>query len=298
MTLELNKLYNGDNLDILPFLDSSSIDLAVIDPPYFRIVNHKWDKFGDVSQYREYTEKYITELKRVIRLNGTLLLFGCSRNFNIMGDINTILEENDFEFVQEIVIDKGMKSVAGRISNKIKMLPPVSENVIVYRKNGKPFVKELLLSKQKEFGYTTIEIKKVLGMSLKGGGNWTKYVGNTEFPLFPTRNFWEKISNLFDIDISYDKIKETYNGKMGLTNVWNDINFYMKPRIHPTQKPLDLITRCIEIFSDENDTVLDIFSGSGTTAVSCINTNRNWIAIERDVDYFTKSTERILELSK
>jgi len=134
-----------------------------------------------------------------------------------------------------------------------------------------------------------------LGMAANGGGNWTKYAGDTEFPLFPTEEFWGKLRSLFSIDIEYKKIKETYNGVVGLTNVWSDVNFYVKPRFHPTQKPLYLITRCITIFSDEKDNVLDIFMGSGTTGVACKNLNRNFIGIELDHEYFKIAEKRIVE---
>lgn len=291
--LEKNKIYWGDCLDIMQQIPDRTIDLSIVDPPYFRIVNHKWDKFKNKEMYDSFTKEYISQLKRIMRLNGTLLVFGCARNFNTLSSINNIAESNSFEFIQEIILDKGMKSIAGRISNKIKMLPPVSENIIVYRKDAKPFVRELLLEKQREYDYTSSQIKSKLGMALNGGGNWTKYVGNTEFPLFPTEEYWNKLREIFSVSIDYSTIKETYNGIHGLTNVWNDLDFYMKPRLHPTQKPLGLIERCVNIFADEGDTVLDIFSGSSTTAIACIKTNRNWIMIEKDEQYYKLSTERI-----
>lgn len=290
---EKNKIYHGDCLEIMKLIPNERIDLCIIDPPYFRIVNHKWDKFKNKELYNKFTEEYVSELKRIMRLNGTILLFGCTRNFNTLASINNILENNCFEFIQEIILDKGMKSIAGRISNKIKMLPPVSENIIVYRKDAKPFVKKILLNKQKEFGYSSIQIKEKLGMALNGGGNWTKYTGNTEFALFPTKEFWSKLCETFSINIEYEKIKETYNGIYGLTNVWDDLDFYMKPRLHPTQKPLNLIERCVNIFSDETDTVLDIFAGSSTTAIACIKTNRDYIMIEKEEQYYNLSLKRV-----
>lgn len=66
-----------------------------------------------------------------------------------------------------------------------------------------------------------------------------------------------------------------------------------KLRIHPTEKPVPLIERLIQLHTKENDIVLDCFSGSGSLAISCINTNRNYICIEKDEDYYHKSAERI-----
>lgn len=64
-------------------------------------------------------------------------------------------------------------------------------------------------------------------------------------------------------------------------------------RIHPTQKPLKLFEMILNDFSNENDLILDCFSGSGTTAVACHNLNRRFICIEKDYDYWKASVERL-----
>lgn len=70
-------------------------------------------------------------------------------------------------------------------------------------------------------------------------------------------------------------------------------------RFHPTQKPVELISALIEKHSKRGDTVLDCFSGSGTTAVSCIETGRNFVGSESDNTYYQKSIDRInLKLEK
>lgn len=62
---------------------------------------------------------------------------------------------------------------------------------------------------------------------------------------------------------------------------------------HPTQKPVCLMEYLIKTYSKENDTILDFTMGSGTTAVACFNTNRNFVGIERDDGYFKICVERI-----
>lgn len=71
-----------------------------------------------------------------------------------------------------------------------------------------------------------------------------------------------------------------------------EIGSEFKP-IHPTQKPVPLFEYLIKTYTDEGDTVLDNCMGSGTTGVACINTNRNFIGIELDDNYFNIATERI-----
>ena len=66
---------------------------------------------------------------------------------------------------------------------------------------------------------------------------------------------------------------------------------------HPTIKPLDIIENLIVNSSQENDTILDCFMGSGTTGVACKKTNRNFIGIELDEKYFEIAKERIEKIS-
>ena len=64
-------------------------------------------------------------------------------------------------------------------------------------------------------------------------------------------------------------------------------------KIHPTQKPVALFEYLIKTYTNENETVLDNCMGSGTTAIACINTNRNYIGFEMDEEYYKASLERI-----
>lgn len=87
-----------------------------------------------------------------------------------------------------------------------------------------------------------------------------------------------------------DQISQTYHAQMGLTDVWDDVNFYEeKDRIHPTQKPQKLLARLILASSDEDDIVLDPFMGGGSTALACINNKRNYIGFEIEQEYYEKS---------
>lgn len=63
--------------------------------------------------------------------------------------------------------------------------------------------------------------------------------------------------------------------------------------LHPTQKPVALCEYLIKTYTNENELVLDNCIGSGTTAIACINTNRNYIGIEKDTTYCDIANERI-----
>ena len=66
-----------------------------------------------------------------------------------------------------------------------------------------------------------------------------------------------------------------------------------KETIHATQKPLELFSKLIKVSSNENDLVLDCFSGSGTTAIACNKLNRRFICIEKDQKYWEASCKRL-----
>ena len=88
-----------------------------------------------------------------------------------------------------------------------------------------------------------------------------------------TFNLWE--GNKYKSNIL--KYKKDYNG------------------YHPTQKPILLLEDLIKTFSNENDLIVDLTMGSGSTGVACVNTNRNFIGIELDENYFKIAEQRISE---
>jgi len=66
-------------------------------------------------------------------------------------------------------------------------------------------------------------------------------------------------------------------------------------RLHPTEKPVELLEYLIKTFSNEGDTVVDLTAGSFSTAIACINTNRFYKCIEKDTNYYNIGMERIAE---
>ena len=77
--------------------------------------------------------------------------------------------------------------------------------------------------------------------------------------------------------------------------LYQKIHKFKRPteKMHEAQKPVELLERFIKLSSNENDVILDPFMGSGSTGVACINTNRNFIGIELDENYYKIACERI-----
>ena len=73
----------------------------------------------------------------------------------------------------------------------------------------------------------------------------------------------------------------------------DSINGNNEKRLHPTQKPVSVMRKILEIFTREGDTILDPYMGSGTTGIACKNLKRNFIGIELDPTYFEIAKKRI-----
>lgn len=135
---------------------------------------------------------------------------------------------------------------------------------------------------------------------IKGRGGRTNVVSTREDILWYVSNDKEYTFN----KISSTILKKTKgmgekngNPYRALSNVWSDVPPivpWSNERVdHPTQKPLFLMDRIISIWSNENDLVLDPFAGSGSTALSCQNLNRNFIGFELNQEYFKIAENRI-----
>ena len=91
----------------------------------------------------------------------------------------------------------------------------------------------------------------------------------------------------------YGKQKQHKESKY--TNYPKDIVRFSKPHkpIHPTQKPVALMEYLIKTYTNENELVLDFTMGSGSTGVACIQQNRKFIGIEKELNYFNIAKKRI-----
>ena len=89
-----------------------------------------------------------------------------------------------------------------------------------------------------------------------------------------------------------NKGRRTINGKR-ITDVWSFPRVASHSLIHQNQKPVPLIEQCIDKSSKSGGVVFDGFMGSGTTAIACMNTNRNYIGFELDKEYYDLSIKRI-----
>ena len=125
------------------------------------------------------------------------------------------------------------------------------------------------------------------------------YFQDSQFEL-PTQKVWDSVYVPLGFGKSYEVLREeyealryTHNVDASHCNVFaaNALSSSSPLRVHPTQKPLDLIRRLIRVSSNPGEVVLDPFMGSGTTAIAAMIENRHYIGYETNADYLAASVE-------
>ncbi|UTC82630.1 DNA-methyltransferase [Treponema denticola] len=127
--------------------------------------------------------------------------------------------------------------------------------------------------------YSILGVKNMLVWDKKSGpGNF--YIYQHELIIFTTKR------NSFNIKGTYSVISDVQSFCSGAKKTNGE-------KLHPTQKPIALIEKFILHSTNEGDNVLDTFMGSGTTGVACIKTNRKFIGMELDDEYFCIAKTRL-----
>ncbi len=191
----------------------------------------------------------------------------------------------------------------------------IKENGAILLFSAQPFTTDLINSQRKMFRYEIIWQKTVgLGflnankMPLKKHENICVFYKH--LPAYNPQKYYRRTSNFgkrrvkkADRYAGYGKVKaQDYidDGSRYPTDVvefsnWNGVVYgdNRKATKHSTQKPVPLLEYLIKTYTNEGDTVLDNCMGSGSTGVACVNTNRNFIGMELDDNYFSIANDRI-----
>lgn len=231
------KYENKSCFDFLPSIDSKSVDLILIDPPYEisretnfqngELTGTDTDRFrismdfGDWDKNFTNLEEVFKQGYRILKDGGTMI---CFYDLWKIETIKRYYENNKFKQIRFI---EWLKTNPVPINSKINYLSNAREIAVLGVKKSKP----------------------TFNSSYDNG--------------------------LYQYPICHDK-----------------------GRFHPTQKPLELIKELIIKHSNEGDVVLDCFSGSGTTGVAAIQTNRQFIGCEINPEYYEQSKKRIESILK
>ena len=299
------ELYKGDCLIESDKIQSGSVDLILTDLPYGTVkdiknVNHgmsgkcEWDIVID-------TNKIMEIANRILRKNGKMILTAQHPFTNEL--INC---KSNVSFNYSMIWEKD--HFANALTAKKAPLNYYEDVLVFSKKEDTDFKHPLRDYAIKVLDWIEEPRKSVLDYIGMGNIRFFRIKQN-EFSK-PTKKAYDKIIELFEINemegfITYDDIlkidSEYKNTTKSTFNLWegkkykSNILKYKKDYTghHPTQKPVLLLEDLIKTFSNENDLVVDLTMGSGSTGVACVNTNRNFIGIEMDEKYFEIATERI-----
>jgi site-specific DNA-methyltransferase (adenine-specific) len=228
------------------------------------------------------------------------------------GDCLELMQDIPDKSIDAIITDPPYGTTACKWDAVIPFEPMWKELNRIIKDNGaivlfgsQPFTSALVMSNPKMFKYEWIWDKvKPSGFQI------AKYRPMTNHEHCVV--FSKSTPNYYPITTPRDKIKKNsfqsksessplqkHDGKERIydsylpKSILTISNANQRNRIHPTQKPIQLMEYLVKTYTNENETVLDFTMGSGTTGVACKNLNRNFIGIEKDDNYFKIATDRI-----
>lgn len=249
------KLIHGDCLEKMQQIPDKSIDLILCDLPYGQTARNKWDS---VLLFDLLWKEY----SRIISDNGAIILFANGMfTADLMNSQKKLWRYN-------LIWEKTQPT--GHL-NAHKMPLRSHEDICVFYKKLPTY------NPQKTFGHERKVSKAVHKRNSKLSDDYNEY-GLTSYD--STERFPKSVLNFPEDCMST------------IITFSKDIQ---KSALHPTQKPVALLEYLIKTYSNEHDVVLDNCFGSCSTGIACLNTNRDFIGIEKDNDYFKLGEQRMKE---
>lgn len=285
--IELNKIYNEDCLEGIKRIPDGSIDAIVTDPPYLYL-KHKLDRPFDESAL-------FAEIKRVLKKGGFIVMFGRGTSFYKR---NTILSDLGFNFKEEIIWNKSMGT------SPLSKLCRIHETISIYSK-GKSSINKVKIQylEAKEYDINKIKVDVNRIASTLNNPQSIRFLQDF---INGRRSDMELNTRFTKFKLTTDIRKSGAREVNTLASIQNGLTEKSIIAIvrehysttHPVQKPVRLIERLLNLVTQEGDTVLDPFMGSGTTAIACRNLNRNYIGFELDKEFYEASINRIKNTTK
>jgi len=313
------QLLKGDCLIESDKIESGSVDLILTDLPYGTMKSrnyaiqpnqkegsktaqdHNWDSVIDTTKIMEIAN-------RILRKNGKMIL-------TAQDPFSTELKNKalpNLPYSYSCVWEKSNFANCLLIN---KACANFYEDILIFSKNHetetihplRPYFKNVI-------DFIGLNLKQINSKLGHRRAEHTFYIDSTQYGLCTEKTYLELIE-VFNIDrldgfrnfVELKEVDTVYKNRFSSTfNLWEGKKFksnilkYDRSDVghHPTQKPVLLLEDLIKTFSNENDLVVDLTMGSGSTLVACKNTNRNGIGIEMDENYFNIASERVGEKRK
>ena len=309
--MEINAIYEGDNLEIMAKFPSKSVDLIYADPPFFsnrkyeviwkdkaeiRSFEDRWE--GGIEHYISWMEPRLRECHRLLKETGSMYLH-C--DWHASANLKVLMDKifNDSNFRNEIVWPRtyahsdskqGAKAF-GRIHDTILFYSKSVNNT--WNTQYRPYEQDYI---EKTFKQMDEEGRRYQTVTLTA----SKPGGDTEFEWHgirpPNGRYWayskanldkmEKEGKIVFLKSGIPRLKKYVDDTPGvpIQDVWSDITrmstFSNERTGYPTQKPVALLERIVSASSNKGDIVFDPFCGCGTTIIASQKLERKWIGID------------------
>jgi len=295
----LNEYTIGDSRELLKQVDANTVDLIYIDPPYCtgRDFYHFDDRFKSSADYRELLMRpLLEECHRVLTDCGNIVVHVEPK---ISHHIRIVLDDifGEKRFKNEIVWISG-----GNHKSK-KQLQRNHDTIIVYQKGAE----SIYNSEHKEYDDDTVRKAKMCPIHKKkyntsalvnrqpnvvsrpnlryewNGNDLQWHISKERMQMLHDDNRLE-----YSLITGIPRVKKFLDEMDGIPvkDVWSDIKQIqgVEKMDYATQKPVTLLNRIVNMFSNQNSIVLDPCAGSGTVGRSCILTGRQYILFDINND--------------
>jgi site-specific DNA-methyltransferase (adenine-specific) len=255
----MRRLLQGDVLAELRKLPDALAQAVIADPPYYNVLeNEAWDtQWPTPNAYLDWCEAWVAEAMRVLRPDGLAFIFGQPGKRE-----HTFLHLMSRLCMKHAFHDLVIWDRAVGYDERRDSFTPQYEMILVLRNGDKP-----------KFNKDAVRIPY-------DAKTIATYLKDNRYKDMEARRAHLEAGKYATNLLRVPSLKGTTKEKVG----------------HPSQKPLALIEKLIACATDEGDTVLDPFLGSGTTAVAAEKLKRQWIGIERDPTYITMAQTRLENL--
>lgn len=266
--MELNKIYQGDSLDLLKQLPDNSVDLVITSPPYADLKVYIDNPGILADDYVNWFIPYCKEIERVIKPTGSFIL-----NINDKVE-NGFRHPYVFDLISELHKQTGLKMFERLFWNKLKSLPNRA-------RFGDRVEYLFWFAKEKGFQFYLDEMR-------------------TEYSEKSVKRMAKPLKKRFartegDDNIDYKDWAPNPKGALPTTLVGISSESKRIADNHVAVYPVELVTYFIKGSTKEGDVVLDPFMGSGTTAVAAKQLGRNYIGFELQQDYIDVANKRLGE---
>jgi site-specific DNA-methyltransferase (adenine-specific) len=288
-----NSYLHGDCFEILKDLPDQSFNAVITDPPYLYL-DHHLDSFFD-------EQVLIEETHRLLSPDSFFVFFGRGESYFKMNYLATNKDNKDvnlkkslFKFTEELIWDKI------NISSGVLKIGRCHENISLLKK-GNAILNKVLINKIENDSIVDShriedDLKRILS-TIQGIKTLEEL---NEFKEFKYKTRSKKYKHSITMSETYPFV----DSERGCGTYRSHIKGRLIPSVvrirpdhytalHPTQKPIELMKRLILLTTKEDDLVLDPFGGSATTAIACLETNRRYLVIEKNEDYYKTGLDRI-----